>query len=157
MASSSVTAIQAKWNSLTAGLFPGATLPPLYFDYVPLRTTTGTDRRLPYGVLRDNGMTISHIFQNGAIEKSKVDIEIYAIGQADLDQIVLAVKYNGSPPSVAGGMDWAMLTLTPGQPRSVIKMMRVNERNQDGGFEYQERRVRKCTLSYILTTSVIAS
>lgn len=152
MATSVITAVQARW----ASIFNGASDPALYFDEAPQADTTGAQERLPYGVLRDEGLTPEYQSDDGGHETGEIVIELYAVTLADLDALVHRAKWGASAPSARAGLDWFGLSLTT-SPRYQISLRRTNERRMSAGFDFQGKRCHRCDLVYEVTVGIAAA
>jgi hypothetical protein len=156
MAASVVSAVRDKWAGLTAALFPGSAVPPLYFDYVPAADSSGVQERPLYGVLRDDtGFAPEYQSDFGGIEVGELTVEVYADTLAAVDQAVKAVKWNGLAPSSRNGLDFCTLSLT--SPYYPIVLKRVKERRAYAGFNYLGQPAYACFLTYACVTGVTAT
>lgn len=152
MASSVITAVQARW----AAVFNVAGDPALYFDEAPQTDAAGVPKRLPYAVLRDEtGLEPEYQSDDGAIETEEISIELYATTLAVLDAFVARALWGGSAPSARAGLDWFTFTLVT--PRRALSLMRTNERRGYAGFDYQGQRCHVCTLTYEVKVQVVAA
>lgn len=160
---SPIAAIRDLYNSITATTFGGTTRPPISLGDAPQTTTTGTQLRPPYCVIRDSGFVPEFNSGSGGIEKGNVDIEVYAdkldgTGEPTVDSIVRAIKWGDSGvPANKGGFDWGTLVFdTSGKYRSV-SLRRTREKREYVALGVTGQRVHKATLSYEVTVQLNAT
>ncbi|HVL11652.1 MAG TPA: hypothetical protein VM529_03755 [Gemmata sp.] len=150
MASSVITAVQARW----AAIFAQAGDPPLYFDFVPQTDGSGDQRRQPYAVLRDQtGLSPEYTSDDGAVETGTVVVEVYAVTMADVDAYVARAKWGGQDPDQRAGLDWFSLSLTT-SPRYPVHLRRTNERRSFTAFDHLGRASHRCDLAYEVLVGV---
>lgn len=160
---SPIAAIRDLYNSIAATTFGGTTRPPISLGDAPQTTTTGTQLRPPYCVIRDSGFVPEFNSGSGGIEKGNVDIEVYAdkldgTGEPTVDSIVRAIKWGDSGvPANKGGFDWGALVFdTSGKYRSV-SLRRTREKREYVALGVTGQRVHKATLSYEVTVQLNAT
>lgn len=141
-----------KYDTLTVGGFPDATVPPIYLDDPPL-LDGGVQVRAPYVVLRDNGQVPQYEFERNTMEVCEFVLEVYYPTPdsggplANVDTAVTAIKRNGGAVGAGSGFDYGTLTdLTT--PRSTHEIRRMRETRRSAGFSQDGRRVYVCLLEY---------
>lgn len=147
-----IKAVQDKWLSLTAALFPSATVPPIALDDMPVTTAAGAQQYPPYAILRDGGITPQYDTEYNVVEPSEVTIEVYGLAP-DVEQTVEAAKYNGGAINAGSGLDFGTLPLETGTGKRVLmQLMRTGERWDYSGIAKAGTRFYRCTLTYSVTT-----
>jgi len=148
--SSWLTAVQAKYASLTAANFPGGAVPPgPFLDKAPTMKNATTRISPPYVLIFDLGGDQKWTFtsdqanvpgQNG-IENGGFRIECYAFGQGDADRILAAILWNGQIPDRRAGIGFMNLDLV--SPQKGIDACVIPTKNQrgDAGFQYNNELV----------------
>jgi hypothetical protein len=153
MATSAVSALIDKYNSISATYFGGTDRPPIALDSEPVTGATGAQRRVPYVVLKDQGFRPEFNSSTGGIENGTLIVEVYAelLGGSGVtvDSIVQAIKYAGQDPEDKAGFDWGSLTLTGFNYG--ISLKRTKERRSYAGFNFNGNRVHKCEITYECT------
>lgn len=137
MAASVPGAILDLWNSIPAAAFGGSTRPPLFLNSAPQTKSDATQRRIPYGVLWDDGINPTFDSSFGGTEGGTVRLELYAFkleasaGEVSAASMALGAKYGGQVPSAKAGLDWGTLpTLTY---RYGISLKRLREQYFEAG------------------------
>ena len=160
---SPIAAIRDLYNSITATTFGGTTRPPISLGDAPQTTTTGTQLRPPYCVIRDSGFVPEFNSGSGGIEKGNVDIEVYAdkldgTGEPTVDSIVRAIKWGDSgKPEDKEGFDWGQLTFDAAGQYYSVSLRRTREKREYVALGITGQRTHKATLSYEITIGLIAS
>lgn len=149
-----VVAGLTKWDGLTAALFPGGTVTPIYFGEAP-QVAGGSQRRTPYVVMKDRGSKPAFQSDNGGTQIGGFDLECYADTLADVDKIVAAARWNGSPPASRAGFDGGTLTLDA--PLYHVHLLLTDERRSLEGLGQAGQRIHKCLLSYAVMQGIDAT
>jgi hypothetical protein len=147
-----VSAIVDRWNSLTAVNFPSASRPPIYLDRAPATTSTGTQLRPPYAVLRvldareqilDTGMR--------TLTRTTFSLELFYPSLADADTAAHAARFNGGAFNARQGFDWGSLDawLPTGQKTLILRP--VGEPRQTAGTDRDGHPVHSVRLTYTAT------
>lgn len=145
-----VSAVIDKFNALTAANFPGASRPPIYLDDAPPTDGSGDQKRVPYAVLTDGGVTPGLVFDSGPItESGSFTLTLYYGGATPLahaDAAAEAVKYNGGTLQARAGFDLGSLTLPAGYTK--LALIRTGERRFYAGVGRAGERVHAVELTY---------
>lgn len=145
-----VSAAIDKFNGLTAANFPGAARPPIYLDDAPQTDGSGDQKRLPYAILKDDGLTPGMVFDSGPVtESGAFTITLYYAGATPLahaDAAAEAVKYNGGTLKDRSGFDLGSLTLPAGYLN--LALIRTRERRFYAGLDRGGARVHAVELTY---------
>ena len=104
-----VSSFLAKATTLAATAGTGGAAVPVYFGEAGLRSSAGVHVDLPFIVVEDRGAAPDYEFEWGGTETTTLDVTIYAITLAQVDSIVLALKYGGGIPSAGSGLDFGTL------------------------------------------------
>lgn len=134
-----------KYDGLTAALFPGAVLSPVAFGKAA-QVRSGSQVRTPSVVFVDTGSSPEHQSDSGGPETGGFTIDVFADTMADVDKIVAAIKWNGSPPNLKAGFDHGTLTLDA--PLYHVSLTRTREVRSHEGDGQTAQRVHHCELTY---------
>lgn len=147
--SSIIVAVQSKYASLTASLFPDSARPALYFDSAPL--VDGVQVYPPYVVLKDLGLTPTYLeFERTTLEVNNFAFEIYYPELGDCDTTGNAIKLNGGTRNTALGFDFGELPEL-GAPRESYQVLRTQEMRSLAGYGKTGPRVHLLRLEYRVT------
>jgi hypothetical protein len=146
-----IAAIVAKYETLTATLFPGGlstSRPPIWLDEAPQEGATGSQQRVPYTIIEDLGGTSKWTFgtdsgtpgQN-AILNGAFALEVYYVSLGDCDTAMGAILWNGLKPNARNGLAFATLTLTT--PYQWMSAVPTTDQHSYAGFDYLDQRVHK--------------
>jgi hypothetical protein len=108
-----IAAVQAKFAALTAGGFPGAVVPTLYFDEAPQTNAAGAQVQpttAGYAVLKDKGSTSKALaFGLTTRELIRLDFEFYYPSLGDCRMAAFATALNGGTEADKLGFDYGTL------------------------------------------------
>lgn len=158
MATSAISALFDLYASIPAAAFGGTVRPPIRLGVMSQTTTTGTQQRVPYVVIKDQGFRPEFNSSSGGIKNGQFTVEVFAAqlsadAGVSVDSMVLAIQYAGGTPAQKQGFDWGTLTITGFQYGISIKPVRDGPREY-AGFNYDGQPVHKCTLTYECITGL---
>lgn len=149
MAQSAAAAAIARYESIPAAVFPAAVRPPIYFDLVPV-ADGGQPVRPPYVVVTDRGQRLESIAPDaGTIERATIEVAVYAMSLAAVDDLVMAIRHGGAPPAARAGLDAATWPSTA--PYECVLVQRVAEVRRYAGWSVAATPVYMATLTYDVT------
>lgn len=90
--------------------------------------------------------TLSHF---GGLEIATIDVEVYSLGLALLDETIMAIKYGGDNPNLTQGLDWGNWAADP--PYEMVHVKKVQEIRQYDGWDADALPVYKGVLTYEVT------
>lgn len=157
MASGSViAAVVAKYETLTAANFPGASRPSIWLDEAPQEDGSGGQLRPPWVIVRDGGGVPRWDTGQNARVVSKFTLEVYANTLADADTIMAAILWNGSAPSVKAGLAFATLILAAPSYAEASAVYPRGDRRSLAGLDFQAARMHKVAQDFEAITGVSA-
>jgi len=123
-----IAAVIDKWASLTFLGKPAE----LYFDGIPLKTTTGTPQTLPSVNLIDLGTTTNYDFEHNIVgEATTFQLIVRANTLLECDQIGLGIKYNDAGIKASAGYDFGTLTFENFENLQMVRQSERRYREQD--------------------------
>lgn len=151
--SSHITATDALFVGLAAGLFPGGVKPQgLFFDEAPTMAGSATRISPPYVLLFDDGVEPRWTFkgedaeskgQNALVEGS-FRLEAYDYKLGDTDRVIAAILWGGEVPNKRAGLAFASFSLLAPQKGMAGSVIPGRARRRYAGFQYNNKRVH-CT------------
>lgn len=150
-----VSSFLAKATTLVATAGTGGAAVPVYFGEAALRNAAAAQVTVPLVVIEDEGSAPDYEFELGGVEVTTLVVSIFANTLAQIDTIVLALKYGGGIPSAQQGLDFGTLTGL-GSYLTFMECKRVKEKRNREHQEYTQTAqiVHKAELTYEVQATI---
>jgi len=146
---SAIAACMAKYDTLSAANFPGASRPPIFLDEAPQEGSTGQQQRTAYVILEDISGDPEWTFvqgpattgQDGIIDES-FTLQVFYAGTnalANCDTAMNAILWNGSVPNTRAGLAFCQLDLA--SPLRSMMVIPKKSLSKYEGLDYLDRPV----------------
>lgn len=109
---STIAAVIAKYETLTAGNFPSSSRPPIWLDEAPQSGTAGAQQRPPFVIIEDLGGRYDWTTESEGVENGSFKLTTYYNSLADADMAMSAILWNGAAPNSRQGIAFMTLDLT---------------------------------------------
>jgi hypothetical protein len=144
-----IIAVMNKYRSLTASLFYGSSIPPIYLDQAPQENPGAVQLRPPYTIIEDTSGEPEWTFVNGpqtsgqdGILYEDFSLEVFYSGNdalANATAAMNAILWNGSVPNSRQGLGFCTLDLA--SPLRSMMVIPKRSLSKYHGLDWQEKRV----------------
>jgi hypothetical protein len=150
-----VSSFLSKATTLVAAAGTGGAAVPVYFGEAALKNASAVQPTLPFIVIEDQGTAPEYEFELGGIEVTTLQTTVYAVTLAQIDSIVLALKYGGDIPSDQAGLDFGTLT-SLGNYLTFMECKRVGEKRDREQQSYTQTAqiAHRCQLTHEVRATI---